>query len=207
MNAARFVTLASAGSDRLAYTGDDIRRDIRQVYLQETSACSITYARSDGSEKHLGFAEVARRLYSLSFDPYHCAERRPGAGEAVAEGRPAHPRPVRRRLRRRLPGVPLGRSRRAQDAEELATCPDGADKRAWYDAERRLRNQPDRTYDVRMGFSLADLRKAVSGSGIDEPPGIDVLALLEEVVTGDARAAPKIYEPAAGPSGPQTARD
>ena len=112
------------------------------------------------------FAEVARRLFALSFDPHHCAERRWGA----------------------------------QDAEELATCPDGADKRAWYDAEQRLRNQPDRTYDVRMGFSLADLRKAVPGSGIDAPPGIDVLALLGDApATGNARAASKIYEPAAEP--------
>ena len=87
---------------------------------------------------------MARRLFALSFDPHHCAERRWGA----------------------------------QDAEELATCADGADKRAWYEAEQRLRNQPDRTYDVRMGFSLADLKKAVPGSGIDQPPGIDVLALL-----------------------------
>ena len=37
---ARFVTLASAGSNRLAYAGDDIRGDIRQAYLQETSACT-----------------------------------------------------------------------------------------------------------------------------------------------------------------------
>ena len=29
-----------------------------------------------------------------------------------------------------------------------------------------------------MGFSLADLRRAGAGTGIDQPPGIDVLALL-----------------------------
>ena len=162
---ARFVTLAAARSNRLAYAGEDIRGDIRQVYLQETAACTIAYVKSDGSERHLGFAEVARRLFALSFDPYHCAERRWGA----------------------------------QDADELATCPDGADKRAWYDAEQRLRNQPDRTYDVRMGFSLGDLRKAVPGSGVDEPPVIDVLALVQDPAIGDARTAPKVYEPAAGP--------
>jgi hypothetical protein len=145
---ARFLTLASAGSNRLAYAGEDIRGDIRQVYLQETRACTITYVRSDGSERQLPFAEVERRLYALSFDPHHCAERRWGAHES----------------------------------EELATCADPADKRARYEAEQRLRNQPDRTYDVRMGFSLVDLRRAVAGSGIDQPPGTDVLALL----AGDA---------------------
>ena len=97
----------------------------RPICRRRAPAPSPTRA-SDGSEKQLAFAEVARRLFALSFDPHHCAERRWGA----------------------------------QDAEELATCADGADKRAWYEAEQRLRNQPDRTYDVRMGFSLADLRAA-----------------------------------------------
>ena len=68
----------------------------------------------------------------------------------------------------------------AQDPEELATCSDAADKRAWYEAEQRLRNQPDRTYDVRMGFTLADLKRGVAGSGIDQPPDIDVPALLAD---------------------------
>jgi hypothetical protein len=39
-----------------------------------------------------------------------------------------------------------------------------------------------------MGFSLAELRKAVPGSGIDQPPGIDVLGLLGEAGAGEAEA-------------------
>jgi hypothetical protein len=146
---ARFLALAAAGSDRLAYVGNDVRNDIRQVYVQETAACTITYTRSDGSEKRLSFAEVERRLFALSFDPYHCVERRWGA----------------------------------QDPEELATCADAADKRAWYEAEQRLRNQPDRTYDVRMGFTLTDLKRRLAGSGIDMPPAIDVRELLAHGAT------------------------
>lgn len=53
-----------------------------------------------------------------------------------------------------------------------------------------------------MGFSLADLRRGVPGSGIDVPSGIDVLALLGDATyqpaAGDARAVSKVYEPAAG---------
>jgi hypothetical protein len=60
---------------------------------------------------------------------------------------------------------------------------------------------------VRMGFSLADLRKAVPGSGIDQPPGIDVLALLGDTTTGDASGVVKTYAPAAGSGGSQTARE
>ena len=162
---ARFVALAASGSDRLAYAGSDIRSDIRQVYVQETAACTITYTRSDGSEKRLSFAEVERRLFALSFDPYHCVERRWGA----------------------------------QDPEELATCADAADKRAWYEAEQRLRNQPDRTYDVRMGFALADLKRRLPGSGIDMPPAID----LRELLAHDAAAVDAIVPASDGSPDPR----
>ncbi|ABS64280.1 conserved hypothetical protein [Parvibaculum lavamentivorans DS-1] len=70
----------------------------------------------------------------------------------------------------------------ARSADELATCPDGETKRAWYDAQQRLRNQIDRTYDVRMGFTLADLRRGASGSGADAAPDTDVMAALRRHV-------------------------
>jgi hypothetical protein len=162
---ARFLALAAAGNNRLAYAGEDIRADLRQVYLAETSACTFAYLRSDGSERRLGFADIMRRLYALSFDPHHCAERRWGA----------------------------------QEVDELATCADGADKRAWYDAEQRLRNQPDRTYDVRMGFGLVELRKAVPGSGIDQPPDIAVLGLLGDAQAADATSVIKASQPTLQP--------
>jgi len=71
----------------------------------------------------------------------------------------------------------------ADSPDELGTCADGGVKQAWYDAEQRLRNQPDRTYDARMGFSLGELKRAVKDSGIDEPPDIDVLGLLDGATT------------------------
>ncbi len=66
----------------------------------------------------------------------------------------------------------------ARDGDELATCPDGATKRAWYDAQQRLRNQTERTYDVCMGFTLTELRAGVPGSGLDAPPETDVLGAI-----------------------------
>jgi hypothetical protein len=75
----RFLKLRKEGSTLLAYSGSDLRRDLLDVYRQETESCPITYARSDGSPMQLSFAEVKRRLFLLSFDPYHCIERRWGA--------------------------------------------------------------------------------------------------------------------------------
>lgn len=141
---ARFLALAAAEPEALAYAGNDLRHDLLSVYREETGACTITYMRSDGSEKQLPYDEIMQRLFFLSFDPHHCVELRWGA----------------------------------RDAEDLASCPGGPAKRLWHDAEQRLRNQLDRTYDVRMGFSLAELRRGVAGSGVDTPPDIDVLTLL-----------------------------
>lgn len=68
----------------------------------------------------------------------------------------------------------------ASTPDELASCADDADKRAWYEAEQRLRNQISRTYDTPMGFSLSQLHQRVQGSGIDHPPEIGVLDLLQD---------------------------
>lgn len=139
-----FLALAAQGGKALAYAGDDLRRDLRRVYSKQTRACTVAYQRSDGSKTTLPFDEITRRLFRLSFDPYHCVERRWGADKAL----------------------------------ELSTCSDGRQKQLWYAAEQRLRNQLERTYDVLMGFSLADLNRRVPGSGIDAPPSINVSKLL-----------------------------
>lgn len=152
---ARFLEMAAAKSDRINYQGNDLRRDLREAYTQEANACTISYKRSDGQMKELSFIEATRRLHLLSFDPYHCVERRWGANDTV----------------------------------ELASCTDGADKTAWYAAEQRLRNQIERTYHVRMNFSLADLKRKAPGSGVDAPPNVDVLELLSEVASSGEHGA------------------
>jgi hypothetical protein len=64
---------------------------------------------------------------------------------------------------------------------ERASCPDGKRKLRWYLSEQRLRNQPERTYDIAMGFDLDALERHVRGSGIDVSPPIDVLKLIESM--------------------------
>jgi hypothetical protein len=65
------------------------------------------------------------------------------------------------------------------DGDERQTCPDAPAKLRWYEAEQRLRNQPNRTYDIDMAFSVDQLDRHVKGSGIDHPPPIDVKALID----------------------------
>ncbi|MCO5144315.1 MAG: hypothetical protein M9962_14605 [Oligoflexia bacterium] len=44
-----------------------------------SSACIITYKKSDGSKQKLSFTNMVDRLFKLSFDPYNCIELRWGA--------------------------------------------------------------------------------------------------------------------------------
>lgn len=62
--------------------------------------------------------------------------------------------------------------------DELKSCADGAEKRAWYDAQARLRNQLVRTYGEKMGWSLAELQRSDLDIGMDERPDVDVVAML-----------------------------
>ncbi|MEM9168722.1 MAG: hypothetical protein AAGC56_03635 [Pseudomonadota bacterium] len=70
---------ASAGAPGVVYTGGDLEGDLLQAYEDEVAACKIIYRRSDDSRVRLSLEDVMNRLWDLSFDPYHCPERRWGA--------------------------------------------------------------------------------------------------------------------------------
>jgi hypothetical protein len=142
--AARFMAMFAAGDQRLKYGGRNLAVDMLTVYDRQAAQCQLRYLRSDGSAVTLSYEAARRRLFLMSFDPYHCIERRWGAS----------------------------------DPRELATCRDDDAKRAWYGAEQSLRNQIERTYDVQMGFSLAELNAHVAGSGVPQPPDTDVRTYL-----------------------------
>jgi len=76
---ARFVEWHAAGDKRIHYQGADLLTDLLLTYDQEAAACTITYLRTNGTPVQLGYEEVRRRMFQLSFDPYHCIERRWGA--------------------------------------------------------------------------------------------------------------------------------
>jgi hypothetical protein len=77
--AQRFVTMYQKGDPKLIYKGHDLVDDMLAVYDREAGACHLTYARTDGSPVTLGYEEMRRRLFLMSFDPYQCVERRWGA--------------------------------------------------------------------------------------------------------------------------------
>ena len=141
---ARFMALYQANDRKLKYAGQNLAVDMLTAYDRQAALCRIGYTRTDGTAIGFGYEQARLRLFAMSFDPYHCVERRWGAS----------------------------------DARELDSCADGPLKRAWYAAEQPLRNQLERTYDVQMGFSLADLNAHVAGSGVASPPDTDVRTYL-----------------------------
>ncbi|MDG0817854.1 hypothetical protein [Bdellovibrio svalbardensis] len=62
--------------------------------------------------------------------------------------------------------------------QEIASCPDNENKKAWYSQERWLRYQYERRYDARMDFSLEELNGPKPGAGIAAPPNVDIVKFL-----------------------------
>ena len=157
--AKRFLAMAAHGDPKLGYKGKNLAGDMLDAYDAHAAQCQISYTRSNGSKVSFGYEEARRRLFTLSFDPYQCPERRWGA-----------------------------------KGEELATCPDGKTKAVWYEAEKYLRNQIDRTYDARMDFTREELSAPGPGKGVAAPPETDVRSWL--LTQPGAQAALKARKPA-----------
>jgi hypothetical protein len=79
--AARFMTMYQSGDAKLKYAGPNLAVDMLTTYDRTAAACKVSYARSDGSPVSFGYEDARRRLFAMSFDPYHCIERRWGATE------------------------------------------------------------------------------------------------------------------------------
>lgn len=168
-----FIKMDLVDAPRLNYEGADLPGDLLAAYDEQNAACDISYENSVGRTVKLTIDDIVHRLYDLSFDPYQCVERRWGAPKNKSEG------------------------------DELSTCRDGALKTRWYEAQRYLRNQIDRTYDVDMGYSIAELESGPwgprTGRGVEQGPKVNVKAYLIGVVS--RRAAPRadIANPAGTP--------
>ncbi|MHA7872928.1 MAG: hypothetical protein ACX939_11315, partial [Hyphococcus sp.] len=168
----RLVEEARAGADGIVYDGDDLEAELLQAFEEEKNACAFTYWRADGMRMRLNLAHVMDRLFDLSFDPYHCPERRWGAQGA-----------------------------------ELESCTDDATKERWYAAQRFLRYQARRTYDVRMDFTLDELKPPMiarpeeGGLGVERPADADIRGYLLRLngvpVASAGDAAPDATTPVA----------
>jgi len=61
------------------FSGSDIVQDLVETYSTEAENCKIKYINSDKQVVTINLNQLQERLHLLSFDPYHCVERRWGA--------------------------------------------------------------------------------------------------------------------------------
>lgn len=174
----RLVELTKSGDESVRFDGADLGGDLWAAFDEEKNACMIGYTRSDDTRVRLHLGHVMDRLWELSFDPYHCPERRWGAAGA-----------------------------------ELETCTDDEVKTRWYNAQKFLRYQAERTYDVRMDFTVDELKApmiakpAEGGLGVEAPADADLRAYLAKLnpafAAVDVDGAPEASPAAAAADDPR----
>lgn len=72
---------AKAGGFGLGFKGSaqDYQNTMRALLVETDRNCPLSYKKSNGATQQLKFSQVLARLNRLSFDPYHCPEKRWGA--------------------------------------------------------------------------------------------------------------------------------
>ena len=64
---------------RIVYDGTDLRADLLAAYDAQANACDLTYLNTAKRPAPMTLADVAPRVYAMSYDPYDCIELRWGA--------------------------------------------------------------------------------------------------------------------------------
>lgn len=75
----KLYTDYTSGQHDINYSGGNIKADMLTAYLETAQACRIAYTNSRGSSVSLNLEDIRQRLWTISFDPYHCVEQRWGA--------------------------------------------------------------------------------------------------------------------------------
>jgi hypothetical protein len=75
----RQLALYAAKDPLVTYAGKDPRADLQRAFDEVTATCTAAYINSDRQRVLLTMRDMLIRLPALSFDPYHCPERRWGA--------------------------------------------------------------------------------------------------------------------------------
>lgn len=75
----RLIQLWIDRDTRVSYDGLNLKEDLLEAFQREAAACRITYSNSNRQVVTLNFTDIMHRIFRLSFDPYHCIERRWGA--------------------------------------------------------------------------------------------------------------------------------
>ncbi len=77
-----YIERHKAGDSTIVYKGKNLPKDLLAAYDNGAKACEISYTTSSGIVVKMNLDEARRRLFDISFDPYHCIELRWGATDS-----------------------------------------------------------------------------------------------------------------------------
>lgn len=63
----------------IKYNGGNLANDLLSVYAERAKACVFSYTTTNNQSVMMNLEAARLRLWDMSFDPYHCVERRWGA--------------------------------------------------------------------------------------------------------------------------------
>lgn len=190
----RYLKMERDGDVKISYDGDNLAYDMKRLYQRKAKRCKIHVAMSTGQNKTFDLLEVEKRLFDLSFDPYHCVELRWGLKE-VLEKKSKEKRTVRSEVtpEPEARGWFSRRDRNEQEEAEAAALEaaeqevkvdedkgksvcGGRTKIKWYEREYRLRNQVNRDYKEEMDVGLLGLR--LSKLGVKNKPYLNISKVI-----------------------------
>jgi len=171
----KYLKMNRDGNVKISYDGDNLAYDMKKLYTTKANSCRINVTLSTGERRSISLAEVEKRLFDLSFDPYHCAELRWGLTEVLDKK-------SKKKVDEDQDQEARGWfSRRSDDDEDnvkvKSLCGDRT-KVKWYHAEDRLRNQTNRDYKEEMDYGLLGLK--IHKLGRKSKPYLNIKEVMEK---------------------------
>ncbi len=84
----KYLRMELNNDPKIEYRGDNLAWDMKKLYERKAKACKVNILLSEGRTATLDLIDIEKRLFELSFDPYHCVELRWGLTK-IAESTPA----------------------------------------------------------------------------------------------------------------------
>lgn len=78
-SAKNYIARYKAKDPTIVYKGKSLAKDLLAAYQSGVKACQFSYQNSAGVTVSMDMEELRKRLFLISFDPYHCVELRWGA--------------------------------------------------------------------------------------------------------------------------------
>ncbi len=156
----KYLKMEQNGDLKISYDGDNLALDMKRMYLAKANKCKISATLSTGRKKSFSLLDIEKRLFDLSFDPYHCVELRWGMTEVFDK---------------KAYAASIQDEFDISASEKVAVCTDRT-KIKWFTAEAGLRNQINRDYKEEMDYTLFGVK--LHKLGVANRPSLNMVEVM-----------------------------